>query len=65
MERMLFILDEIMMTREVCDCWEIMLDNLYMKLNRLKNSDVLNGLIKEGKVKYYKLEGKKEGNGYL
>ncbi|WP_257208598.1 hypothetical protein [Bacillus toyonensis] len=25
------------------------LDSLHMKLNRLKNSDVLNGLIKEGK----------------
>ena len=65
MERMLFTLDEIMTTREACDRWEITLDNLHMKLNRLKNSDVLNGLIKEGKAKYYKPVGKKEGNGYL
>ncbi|EEM49195.1 hypothetical protein bthur0005_8760 [Bacillus thuringiensis serovar pakistani str. T13001] len=65
MERMLFTLDKIMTPREACDRWEIMLDNLHMKLNRLKNSDVLNGLIKEGKAKYYKPEGKKEGNGYL
>ena len=56
---MLFTLDEIMTTREACDRWEITLDNLHMKLNRLKNSDVLNGLIKEGKAKYYKPEGKK------
>ncbi len=45
MERMLFTLDEIMTPREACDRWEITLDNLHMKLNRLKNSDVLNGLI--------------------
>jgi len=58
---MLFTLDEIMTPREACDRWEITLDNLHMKLNRLKNSDVLNGLIKEGKAKYYKPEGKKRG----
>lgn len=58
---MLFTLDEIMTPREACDRWEITLYNLHMKLNRLKNSDVLNGLIKEGKAKYYKPEGKKRG----
>ena len=62
---MLFTLDEIMTTREACDRWEITPDNLHMQLSRLKNSYGLNGLIKEGKAKYYKPEGKKEGNGYL
>ena len=32
-----------------------------MKLNRMKNSEVLSRLIKEGKAKYYKPEGKQRG----
>lgn len=55
---MLFLLDEIMTPREACNRWGGTLDSLHMKLNRLKDSDVLNGLIKDGKAKYYKPEGK-------
>ncbi|MGH0589657.1 helix-turn-helix domain-containing protein [Bacillus mycoides] len=58
---MLFTLDEIMTPREACDRWGVTLDSLHMKLSRLKDSDLLNGLIKEGKAKYYKPEGKKRG----
>lgn len=58
---MLFLLDEIMTPREAFDRWEDTLDSLHMKLNRLKDSDVLNGLIKDGKAKYYKPEGKQGG----
>lgn len=61
MEIMLFTLDEIMTPREACDRWGVTLDSLHMKLSRLKDSDLLNGLIKEGKAKYYKPEGKKRG----
>ncbi|AFU17591.1 helix-turn-helix domain-containing protein [Bacillus toyonensis] len=58
---MIFTLDEIMTPREACDRWGIALDSLHMKLNRLKNSDALNGLIKDGKAKYYKPGGKQRG----
>ncbi len=58
---MLFTLDEIMTPREACDRLGVSLDSLHMKLNRLKNSDMLNRLIKDGKVKYYKPEGKQRG----
>lgn len=46
---MLFTLDEIMTPREACDRLGVSLDSLHMKLNRLKNSDMLNRLIKDGK----------------
>lgn len=62
---MLFTLDEIMTPREACDRLGVSLDSLHMKLNRLKNSDMLNRLIKDGKAKYYKPEGKQRENGYL
>ncbi|WP_242298513.1 hypothetical protein [Bacillus cereus group sp. BfR-BA-01382] len=55
---MIFTLDEIMTPREACDRWGITIDSLHMKLKRLKNSDALNGLIKDGKAKYYKPDGK-------
>ncbi|PFZ08084.1 hypothetical protein COL63_25560 [Bacillus pseudomycoides] len=55
---MLFLPDEIMTPREACDRWGVTLDSLHMKLNRLKDSDVLSRLIKDGKVKYYKSEEK-------
>lgn len=58
---MLFTLDEIMTPREACDRLGVSLDSLHMKLNRLKNSDMLNRLIKDGKLKYYKPEGKQRG----
>ncbi|WP_430477217.1 hypothetical protein [Bacillus cereus] len=58
---MLFTLDEIMTPREACDRFGITLDSLHMKLSRLKDSELLNELIKDGKAKYYKPEGKKRG----
>ncbi len=61
MRRMLFTLDEIMTPREACDRLGVSLDSLHMKLNRLKNSDMLKRLIKDGKAKYYKPEGKQRG----
>lgn len=42
-------------------CWGITPDSLYMKLKRLKDSDVLNDLIKEEKAEYYKPERKLRG----
>ncbi|MED4682010.1 MarR family transcriptional regulator [Bacillus nitratireducens] len=55
---MLFMLDEIMTPREASDRWGITPENLRMKLKRLKDSDLVVKLIEDGKLKYYKPEGK-------
>lgn len=59
---MLFMLEEVMSPREACDRWDVSLDSLRMKL---KHSDKVPGLIKEGKLKYYKPEWKKRGEWIL
>lgn len=58
---MLFMLDEIMTPREACDRWGITQEALRMKLKRGKREGVVDKLIEEGKVKYYKPEGKQRG----
>ncbi|MDO8156048.1 MarR family transcriptional regulator [Bacillus toyonensis] len=58
---MLFMLEEIMTPREACDRWGITQDALRMKLKRVKKEGIVDRLIEEGKVKYYKPEGKKRG----
>ncbi|PFU46604.1 hypothetical protein COK88_24345 [Bacillus cereus] len=62
---MLFMLDEIMTPREASDRWGITPENLRMKLKRLKDSDMVLNLIEEGKLKYYRPEGKKRGEWIL
>ncbi|AJG73762.1 MarR family transcriptional regulator (plasmid) [Bacillus thuringiensis] len=62
---MLFMLDEIMTPREASDRWGITPENLRMKLKRSKDSDMVLNLIEEGKLKYYRPEGKKRGEWIL
>lgn len=52
------MLDEIMTPREVCDRWRITQDALRMELRRAKKEGLVGRLIEEGKMKYYKPEGK-------
>lgn len=59
---MLFLLEEVMSPREACDRWDVSLDSLRMKL---KHSDKVPGLIKEGKLKYNKPEWKIRGEWIL
>lgn len=59
------MLDEIMTPREASDRWGITPENLRMKLKRLKDSDLVLNLIEEGKLKYYRPEGKKRGEWIL
>lgn len=56
------MLDEIMTPREASDRWRITPDTLRMKLKR---SDKVANLIKEGKLKYYKPDGKERGEWIL
>ncbi|PHG54355.1 helix-turn-helix domain-containing protein [Bacillus toyonensis] len=62
---MLFMLDEIMTPREACDRWRITQDALRMKLRRAKKEGLVDKLIEEGKMKYYKPEGKQRGDWIL
>ncbi|MEC0899844.1 MULTISPECIES: helix-turn-helix domain-containing protein [Bacillus] len=62
---MLFMLDEIMTPREACDRWRITQDALRMKLRRAKKEGLVGRLIEEGKMKYYKPEGKQRGDWIL
>ncbi|TCW43991.1 hypothetical protein EC917_13835 [Bacillus thuringiensis] len=62
---MLFMLDEIMTPREACDRWRITQDALRMKLRRVKKEGIVDRLIEEGKIKYYKPEGKQWGDWIL
>ncbi|EEM74269.1 hypothetical protein bthur0010_57610 [Bacillus thuringiensis serovar pondicheriensis BGSC 4BA1] len=59
------MLDEIMTPREASDRWGITPENLRMKLKRSKDSDMVLNLIEEGKLKYYRPEGKKRGEWIL
>ncbi|MDA2230953.1 MULTISPECIES: helix-turn-helix domain-containing protein [Bacillus cereus group] len=62
---MLFMLNEIMTPREACDRWGITQDALRMKLKRSKQDGLVSKLIDEGKLKYYKPEGKQRGEWIL
>ncbi|MGE7635613.1 helix-turn-helix domain-containing protein [Bacillus paramycoides] len=62
---MLFMLDEIMIPREACDRWGMTQDALRMKLRRDKKEGLVDKLIEEGKMRYYKPEGKQRGNWIL
>lgn len=62
---MLFMLNEIMTPREACDRWGITQDALRMKLKRSKHDGLMSKLIDEGKLKYYKPEGKQRGEWIL
>ncbi|MEH7648631.1 helix-turn-helix domain-containing protein [Bacillus toyonensis] len=62
---MLFMLNEIMTPREACDHWGITQDALRMKLRRAKKEGVVDKLIEEGKMKYYKPEDKQRGDWIL
>lgn len=62
---MLFMLDEIMTPREACDRWGITQEALRMKLKRGKDNKLVDELIKGGKIKYYKPEGKQRGERIL
>ncbi|CAM4295038.1 helix-turn-helix domain-containing protein [Bacillus paramycoides] len=62
---MLFMLDEIMTPREACNRWGITQDALRMKLKRSKKDGLASKLIEEGKMKYYKPEGKQRGDWIL
>ncbi|KAA6461527.1 MULTISPECIES: helix-turn-helix domain-containing protein [Bacillus cereus group] len=59
---MLFMLDEIMTTREASDRWGITSDALRMKL---KHSSKIPLLKDEGKIKYYKSKGNERGEWIL
>ncbi|MEK7019837.1 helix-turn-helix domain-containing protein [Bacillus sp. FSL R9-9410] len=58
---MLFTLDEIMTPKEASKRWGIKQDALRMKLKRIKDSNVYEMLINEGKLKYYKHENNERG----
>ncbi|MDF9468740.1 helix-turn-helix domain-containing protein [Bacillus sp. FSL K6-0273] len=62
---MLFMLEEIMTPREACDRWGITQEALRMKLKRVKDNKLVDELIKGGKIKYYKPEGKQRGEWIL
>ncbi|PGM04164.1 helix-turn-helix domain-containing protein [Bacillus thuringiensis] len=62
---MLFMLEEIMTPREACDRWGITQEALRMKLKRGKDNDLVDKLIEDGKIKYYKPEGKQRGEWIL
>ncbi|MEI5871311.1 helix-turn-helix domain-containing protein [Bacillus albus] len=62
---MLFMLNEIMTPREACDRWGITQDALRMKLRRAKKEGLVDRLIEEGKMKYYKPEDKQRGDWIL
>ena len=62
---MLFMLDEIMTPREASDRWGVSINSLHMKLSRFKDSDLFHQFIDEGKVKYYRPEGKVRGEWLL
>lgn len=62
---MLFMLDEIMTPREACDRWGITQEALRMKLKRGKDSELVDKLIREGKLKYYRPIEKKRGEWIL
>ncbi|EJR55510.1 hypothetical protein IK3_05604 [Bacillus toyonensis] len=62
---MLFMLEEIMTPREACDRWGITQEALRMKLKRGKDNKLVDELIKDGKIKYYKPEGKQRGKWIL
>ncbi|MED1303726.1 MarR family transcriptional regulator [Bacillus pacificus] len=55
---MLFMLDEVMTPREACDKRGVTPEALRMKLKR---SNKVEDLMKEGKLKYYKSAGKERG----
>lgn len=62
---MLFMLDEIMTPREACDRWGITQEALRMKLKRAKEGELVRNLVEEGRMKYYKPEGKQRGEWIL
>ncbi len=62
---MLFMLDEIMTPREACDRWGVTQEALRMKLKRVKDSELVDKLIKEGKLKYYRPVEKQRGEWIL
>lgn len=62
---MLFMLEEIMTPREACDRWGITQEALRMKLKRSKDTNLVDKLIRSGKIKYYKPEGKQRGEWIL
>ncbi|MGR5965486.1 helix-turn-helix domain-containing protein [Bacillus cereus] len=62
---MLFMLDEIMTPREACDRWGVTQEALRMKLKRGKDSKLVDELIREGKLKYYRPEEKQRGEWIL
>ncbi|WP_406904415.1 helix-turn-helix domain-containing protein [Bacillus cereus] len=62
---MLFMLEEIMTPREACDRWGITQEALRMKLKRGKDTNLVDELIRSGKIKYYKPEGKQRGEWIL
>jgi len=59
---LLFMLDEVMTPREACDRRGVSLEALRMKL---KHSNKVDALIKEGKLKYYRAEGHVRGEWIL
>ncbi|AFH87163.1 hypothetical protein DJ42_5383 (plasmid) [Bacillus anthracis] len=59
------MLDEIMTPREACDRWGITQEALRMKLKRGKDSELVDKLIREGKLKYYRPIEKKRGEWIL
>ncbi|MDM5254231.1 MarR family transcriptional regulator [Bacillus toyonensis] len=62
---MLFMLDEIMTPIETCDRWGITQEALRMKLKRDKDSRLVDELIREGKLKYYRPIEKQRGEWIL
>ncbi|PEF45181.1 hypothetical protein CON22_18035 [Bacillus cereus] len=62
---MLFMLSEIMTPREASDRLAISTNSLHVRLSRLKDTGLLQQLIEEGKVKYYKPNGKVRGEWLL
>lgn len=62
---MLYMLSEIMTPREASDRWGVSINSLHMKLDRLKDSDLLGQLTEEGKVKYCKPGGRVRGEWLL
>jgi DNA-binding transcriptional ArsR family regulator len=47
-----------MIPREAANLWQVTQEALRMKLKRIKDSELVDELIREGKLKYYKPEEK-------
>ncbi|MDR4384635.1 MarR family transcriptional regulator [Bacillus anthracis] len=62
---MLFMVDEIMTSREACDRWGITQEALRMKLKRSKDCELVYKMIRDGKLKYYIQIDKKRGQWIL